>query len=68
MVFLIINFFVQVLRQPLDPDMRNMKHQKDCAVHDQSEDKRHYLASQNNFESDHLSLKKLRWSNLNMVN
>ena len=32
------------------------------------EDKRHYLASQNNFEQDHFSLKKLIRSNLNMVN
>ena len=39
---------------------------KDCAVHAQSQDKRHYLASQNNFEQHHFSLKKLRRSNLNM--
>ena len=67
-VLFIINSFVQVLTQPLDPHMRNMKRQKDCAVHAQSQDKRHYLASENNFEQDHFSLKKLRRSNLNIVN
>ena len=45
-----------------------MKRQKDCAVRAQSQDKRHYLASQNNFEQKHFSLKKLRRSNLNMAN
>ena len=44
-----------------------MKRQKDCAVRAQGQDKRHYLASQNNFEQDHFSLKILRRSNLNMV-
>ena len=60
MVFSIINSFVQVLTQPLDPHMRNMKRQKDCMVDAQSQDKRHYLASQNNFEQHHFSLKKLK--------
>ena len=32
------------------------------------QDKRHYLASQNNFEQDYFSLKKLRGSNLNIGN
>ena len=63
-----MNFFVQVLTQSLDPHMRNMKYQKDCAVRAQSQDKRHYLAAQNNFEQKHFSLEKLRRSNLNMVN
>ena len=44
-----------------------MKRKKDCAVRAQGQDKRHYLASQNNFEQDHFSFKKLRRSNLNMV-
>ena len=44
-----------------------MKRQKDCPVRAQGQDKRHYLASQNNFEQDHFSLKILRRSNLDMV-
>ena len=66
-VFFFINLFVQVLTQPLDPHMRNLKRQKDCAVRAQSQDNRHYLVSQNNFEQDHFCLKKLIRSNLNMV-
>ena len=42
--FLHHQLFYPSLTQPLDSHMRNMKRQKDYAVHDQSQEQRHYLA------------------------
>ena len=68
-VYCYINYFMQVFTQPLDTNMRNIKRPKDCALHTQSQDKRHYLASVKITFRETIALsEKLRRSNLNAVN